>query len=228
MQVMDFVSALTTFTLPSVFNPYRDVCSQFDCASSPRIRRENLFELLNSAMKASVNSLWIGRDLGYRGGRRTGLALTDEVHLTLAASRFGAKNIRKATKGPEMAERTAREIWKAAIKVTPSPFFWNAFPFHPHEETNPLSNRCHTRKEYSVSKEILSTLLEILSPQYVVAIGQDAAAALRDLGVSHKCVRHPSYGGQNQFLRQVEEIYGLQTTSLPMRQEGSSLGLLDR
>jgi len=38
-------------------------------------------------MELGSNTIWMGRDLGYRGGRRTGLALTDEAHLPLF-SRF--------------------------------------------------------------------------------------------------------------------------------------------
>ena len=48
---------------------------------SPARRRRNLEIALHAAIDAKVGTIWIARDIGYRGGRRTGLALTDEPHL---------------------------------------------------------------------------------------------------------------------------------------------------
>jgi len=57
----------------------------------------------------------------------------------------------------------------------------------------------------------LSLLLSLLRPRRVLAVGNDAfAAATRVAGqCSVTLVRHPSYGGQRQFERQVSDLYGL-------------------
>jgi hypothetical protein len=66
---------------------------------------------------------------------------------------------------------------------------------------------------------VLQALIALLRPERIIAIGNDdAAAAANRVGdaVPVICVRHPSYGGQNQFLRQLAELYELssQTRSL--------------
>jgi radical SAM superfamily enzyme YgiQ (UPF0313 family) len=54
----------------------------------------------------------MGRDLGYRGGRRTGLALTDEYHLVDLEQVFPNTKFTRATVGDAVSERTAAEIWR--------------------------------------------------------------------------------------------------------------------
>jgi hypothetical protein len=53
--------------------------------------------------------MWIARDLGYRGGRRTGVPLADDVHLPLVGQLLGGVELQRATKGPLIAERTYRD-----------------------------------------------------------------------------------------------------------------------
>src|SRR5262249_29263157 len=91
-----------------------------------------------------VDSIWIARDLGYRGGRRTGLPLTDEVHLPTFSHVFGGLKVHRATIGPPVAERTAAIVWRMLRCISVPVFLWNVFPFHPYLPGEPLSNRCHS------------------------------------------------------------------------------------
>ncbi|BCH34816.1 hypothetical protein MesoLjLc_67460 [Mesorhizobium sp. L-8-10] len=43
----------------------------------------------------------------------------------------------------------------------------------------------------------------------MVAIGRDAGAALVDFEIPVITVRHPSYGGQSDFIAGLQTIYGL-------------------
>ena len=70
-----FADALALTALKSVFNPYRDYCSLHDRADGARVRKRNLVRCLEAAIDAHVDTIWIARDLGYRGGRRTGVPL---------------------------------------------------------------------------------------------------------------------------------------------------------
>ena len=46
------------------------------------IRRENILHYFSTAAEIGVDSIWLGRDPGYLGARRTGIAFTDEAHLS--------------------------------------------------------------------------------------------------------------------------------------------------
>ncbi len=208
-KVDEFVQRVAALKFDCVFNPYADACADHDGANAPAIRRRNLTLVLEAAVANGVESLWIARDLGYRGGRRTGLALSDEVHLPAHASLYGALPLARATKGPAVAERTASVIWQVLKDLDRPIFLWNVFPLHPHEKDDPLSNRCHSRLEREACRPLLMWLLATLQPKTVVAIGRDAQLALVDLGVAAERVRHPSYGGQSEFIGGVGAIYGL-------------------
>ncbi|WP_245646560.1 uracil-DNA glycosylase [Sphingomonas soli] len=200
---------LSSVRLPNVFNPYRDICNVHDRAEGPSIRAENLRQLIEASLKTGVETMWVGRDLGYLGGRRTGIALTDELRLATYSSYFGELNLRKATKGVAIGERTATVTWEMLQRIRQPVFLWNAFPLHPHDAGNPFTNRCHTRAERQACKPLLIELIGLLKPKTVVAIGNDAEAAMLDMGINTVRVRHPSYGGKADFISGLNRIYGL-------------------
>jgi uracil-DNA glycosylase len=212
-----FTQAIAAMSLPSTFNPYRDCCPIYDRADAAKVRKRNLMFCLEAAIEAKVDTMWIARDLGYRGGRRTGVALTDEVHLAEAALLYGGAALGRATKGPLVAERTAAVVWGLLTQIRQPVMLWNVFPFHPHEADDPLSNRCHTRAEREATWPLLLALIEMLRPKRIVAIGKDAAAALEGIDIPVSTVRHPSYGGQAEFIAGVEQIYGFASQRKPAR-----------
>ncbi len=204
-----FVETLRELDFSDTFNPYSDRCVVHDYDDAPRRRCDALLSILQAATKSNIDSLWIGRDLGYRGGRRTGLALTDDVHMFTHAERWGA-SIEKPTKGEAVAERTAAIIWSVLNQMDTAVFLWNVFPLHPHESFSPFSNRAHNSRERRTGEELLFELILLLKPRRLVPIGKDAASVARRLSGSHEIfqIRHPSYGGQNEFLCQTHELYG--------------------
>lgn len=207
--VDDFVRCIAALKFEGAFNPYAESCDWHDRANAPSIRRRNLKIVLTAAMQGGVDSVWIARDLGYRGGRRTGLALTDEMHLTEHADLLGTRPLSRATKGLPIAERTATVIWTVLKNLRRPVFLWNVFPLHPHEPGDPMSNRCHTSEERQACRPLLIWLLRTLRPTSVVAIGRDAHLALSSLEIEACPVRHPSYGGQSEFVSGVYKMYGL-------------------
>ena len=218
-----FAQALAETQLPSVFNPYADCCPTYDRTDAARVRRRNLVRCLDAAITAHVDTIWIARDLGYRGGRRTGVPLTDEVHLSQAAALMGGIALDRATRGPVVAERTAAIVWSVLTRIGEPAVLWNIFPLHPHEADDPFSNRCHTRAEREATWPLLTALIAMIKPRRIVAIGRDAGMALSDIGITVEVVRHPSYGGQAEFIAGVNHIYGVvaddddrQTLELPL------------
>lgn len=219
----EFVSELSAMQMPSVFNPWSDRCAVHDRRDAAGRRRDNLERVLEAALDARVETIWIARDLGYRGGRRTGVPLTDEVHLDHAGVLMGGISLERATQGPIVAERTAAIVWRVLTRIGQPVMLWNVFPFHPHEAGDPLSNRCHTRSERESTWPLLQALVEMIRPKRIVAIGRDAYLALDEIGVPTSAVRHPSYGGQRDFIAGMFGIYGVDhegldddTPELPM------------
>lgn len=216
MSVQSFVRAVSQLSFEHAFNPYTDHCATFDRKDAARTRVTALAAMLESAASAPVDAIWVGRDLGYRGGRRTGLALTDEVNANVHMSRWGVETDRP-TVGDIMAERTAAVIWTMLAQIDARIFLWNVFPLHPHEPGRPFTNRTHNAKERRAGEVILAMLVELLRPRRVFAIGNDAALAVERINPSLPTipVRHPSYGGQTQFLRQIREAYKLPALPQP-------------
>lgn len=212
-KVDSFLERLQAISLIDVFNPYADRCGIHDREDAVEIRRQNLRSALHAAVDLKVETIWIARDLGYRGGRRTGLALTDEAHLATHAGILGGTHFARATIGPLVTERTATTIWRMIAQIKKPIFMWNAFPLHPHETGNPLSNRCHTRAELKATSWVLPELIDILKPEAIYTIGADAKRCLNALDLDAVAFRHPSYGGQPQFIREVKEVYQLTETS---------------
>lgn len=203
-----FVRAISAVSLNDCFNPYSDRCDVFDQPTAPVIRRSNLLKILQALGSYGAIDLWIGRDLGYRGGRRTGLALTDECSLSLYASHLGISSLERSTSGPPVKERTAANIFRIMARADVPVLTWNVFPLHPHLPENAMTNRQHTRAEAEIGLEFLREICRLFPVRNVVAIGNDAGSSTRRLGIGNYCVRHPSYGGQTVFLKQMAEIYG--------------------
>lgn len=203
-----FVESLKEIGLQHTFNPYLNRCPTDDLPDAPCQRSGTLLALLDAAIQTDIDAIWIGRDLGYRGGRRTGLALTDDVHVNAHAARWGV-SAERSTMGCAVSERTAVFIWNALARIDAHIFLWNVFPFHPHKPEEPFSNRKHNAVERNIGEEILSQLIQILRPKRLVAIGNNAAESVRRLdecGVTIH-VRHPSYGGQVQFTKEIHGAY---------------------
>lgn len=227
-----FVAALARTQLDAVFNPYSDRCPLHDLDDAPARRRRNLEAFLEAAIDSHVDTMWIARDLGYRGGRRTGVPLTDDIHLPAAGDLLGGIALERATQGPAVAERTAAIVWRVLAAVGAPAMLWNVFPLHPHEKGDQFSNRCHTRRERETTEPLLHALIALIKPRCIVAIGRDAQLALEDIGIPIVGVRHPSYGGQADFIEGVTKLYGVSINSgtampsLPFDDHPARSGLL--
>ncbi|UVH57186.1 uracil-DNA glycosylase [Variovorax paradoxus] len=224
MTPTSFVQAMSAIQLPNVFNPYADICTVHDRKDAAAVRRRGLRTLLASAQSLGVDTIWMGRDLGYRGGRRTGLALTDEMRLVQFPQIYPGTEAAKSTMGPAVVERTATEIWAVLAQLDLPPLLWNVFPFHPHEPDQPFTNRKFTAAELKVADSLNKQLIAWLGIRRIIAIGQDAAHYAEKFGVEVQCVRHPSYGGVTDFREGIRKLYGLRAPEV--RQAAAQVSLI--
>ena len=207
--IRQFMQHMCETHFENVFNPYSDRCSLYDLKHAGELRRKLLAAVIRKARDSRQCDVWIGRDLGYNGGRRTGLPFTDDVHLPIHAQKWGVTATRAVKKSPVIAERSATVIWKTLSAINTPVFIWNVFPWHPHLPDQPLTNRAHTAAERKVGEALLQQIIDIIKPQRLMAIGNTADDSLKGLqfnGKKYK-LRHPSFGGNHIFTRQIAEIY---------------------
>jgi hypothetical protein len=198
------VASLAKLRFGNAFNPYSDVCGMFDEPAAPDIRRANLLATLEIASRG-VDELWMALEPGHRGARRTGLAMTDDRHLSAHSARWELPAITRATvSGPE-TELTAGIVWEALSKKRGRILLWNVFPLHCHNAGNPLSNRRHTREERHACSDLTRDLISMVSPRRILAIGNDAHSAMDEMGLDCVKVRHPARGGKAAFLREASK-----------------------
>lgn len=204
-----FVKTLEALHFQNVFNPYSECCAACDRDGAAKMRRHSLLKILLAATESGVHSLWVGRDFGHLGGRRTGLAFTDDAHLDKHAKRWGV-SIEKPTKDVKK-EGTATVIWDVLDQINNTVFLWNVFPLHPHKPEAPFTNRMHNARERQAGERLLYELICLLKPRMLVAVGNKAALSMERLRGDSEFfqVRHPAHGGQREFRRQMRGIYGL-------------------
>ena len=218
----DWLEVLQHTEFDNVFNPYVDQCDRYDKENAPQTRFSSLTKIFKAAIERDVDAMWIGRDLGYNGGRRTGLAFTDDAHYLIHTTRWGVPPFKLPTRGKLVSERTGKVIWAQLNKIPDNVFLWNVFPFHPHEPRISFTNRAHNADERKAGLSILQKLIELIEPSRLVAVGNDAAKSATEVcqGLEVVHVRHPSYGGQNDFIRQIEDLY----PSMKAPETGQNLG----
>lgn len=196
---------LARVSMKDVFNPYSDRCPTHDLEDAPAIRRTNLAAVFDAAVERGCSELWVGLELGARGGRRTGLPLTDEFMMDQCRQYWKLQELKRATLGDAVREQTARFVWSAVSERPCSVFFWNAFPFHSHLPGS-ITNRGHTLAERRALPPILPWLVEALGVTQIVALGRAAETAVAAHGLSARYVRHPGRGGGISFLKAIRQF----------------------
>ena len=211
MNTAEFIKRLKGLSFENTFNPYRDRCDVYDLCDAPKRRSEILLALLNAALDRAesdrgIDSMWVGLALGHLGGRRTGLALTDDVHFDEHLKRWEL-SFERPTQG-QVEEKTAKTVWEVLSQIETLVFLWNVFPLHPHEPYNPCSNRDLKAAERETGEKFLAKLIRSLRPRRLIAIGNDAYDTIHRLFPRYEVVKvpHPSRR-KIQFLRQMQELY---------------------
>ena len=200
-----------------VFNPWFEVDSINDTdRTAPQKRLNNLRTYMGERLDAQY--LLVAEALGYQGGHFTGIPMTSERILLGHMSAKGilpthvcnsplGRTSRVNLQRNGFNEPTATIVWEKLIAEdldTRNFVFWNAFPWHPFKDPNKiLSNRTPNSTEILEGAVPLRTLIQAIKFKKIIALGNKAGDLLQGIGINAEKVRHPAYGGANQFREQI-------------------------
>jgi hypothetical protein len=176
------------------------------------LRRANLLRYLELLAEREPSTMVIGEAPGYRGTTVTGIPFTSIRQLQ---TRPGLITRADAGDGFRMPD-TPSALWEAssgamwqALSLAPDgalPLLWSAYPNHPHDRGNPLTNRKPRPAEVALGAPIALELGRLFGIRNFVAVGRTAEAALGKAGLTVTAVRHPSQGGARIFADQMREL----------------------
>jgi uracil-DNA glycosylase len=193
---------------PLLFNQYRDDDPELDVPGASALRRRNLAAYLD-CFRGPPEVMLCGEAPGPRGARFSGIAFTSEHQLVKGEVPFrGVRTSSPVVFKLPREEISGRVVWAETRRFFPRVFLWNAIPFHPFQERAPLSVRNPSAKELGSHEGLLGEVLGLVRPRRVVAVGRSAQRSLVRLGVDCDVVRHPSFGGIQEFRRQVRRVLG--------------------
>ena len=182
---------LSQATIGTTFNQFRDAGPD-DLPHAAAVRLANLRRYLDERSVADV--LAVGEAAGYQGMRWSGIAFTSEFDLL----RWGDPYHRSSRRPRPWKEPSGTIVHGVLDELGAERrvILWNTVPTHPHLAGKPLSNRRPTRLETAAGLPYTQTLIDIIQPKQLVAVGRVAAAAL---GPGAIYVRHPAQSGATAF-----------------------------
>ena len=181
---------------PELFNPYTGFHPDLDIPNAPAIRRQNLRNYLSSFTQMPT-LLLVGEAPGPNGCRFSGVPFTNEYQLFHNLLPFKGQPTSQTDK--LYAEVSANVMWETLRDCHPHFLLWNSIPLHPHRPDDFLSIRTPKTAEIFAYLHVLESLITILQPAHVLAVGHKAENALNRLGTKATYIRHPSHGGVNDF-----------------------------
>lgn len=146
--------------------------------------------------------LFVGEAPGHRGCAITGVPFSSERVLRSGTHTFLATLLPSLHLAGNATERSATIVWNQFSGKRSLPAFWNAFPFHPHPAGVTNDNRRPTHAEIAIGRSFLLTVVQILAPHTIVAVGRVATTVTKTAfpHLSHLTFPHPSYGGTAGFI----------------------------
>lgn len=180
-----------------------------------RLRRKNLEIYLKRMQELQPRYLLVGEAPGYKGCKLTGvpfsceeLLMIQEPHPVLGIEHkyqcFHTENLEK--------ERSAQMVWTELNKYSEVPLIWNIFPYHPHKANHPNSNRAPRVSELRMGQAFIQRLVKIYPITHLAAVGRKAHQGILEMDISPievQYIRHPSYGGKNDFVKGLEKFMSI-------------------
>ncbi|MEK7521303.1 MAG: uracil-DNA glycosylase [Patescibacteria group bacterium] len=102
-------------------------------------------------------------------------------------------------------EPSATIVWGTLKSARSLPLVWASYPYHPHIDRSPLSNRAPTNLELEIGRPFILDLVKIFGIKNVVAVGNKAEITLGKSGIKGPKIRHPSHGGAKLFAQGITQ-----------------------
>jgi hypothetical protein len=226
-QVDQFVDRLQEYRSNGpVGNPWVDYDRDFDIDEAPRHRSNHLRSYLNARLN-TAEALLIAEAPGYQGAKFSGIPMTCER--TLLGHRRGVscadafdetieryrtsrppEALSKAVKLRGFCEPTAAYVWGHMANRPGLPkkiVLWNLFAFHPHEDTDTLTNRKPKDPEILRNQPVLEAFLRLFPDRPILSIGNISKEYLTRWGHRYELfTRHPANGGGAVFREKFAEF----------------------
>ncbi len=199
-----------------------DAFNQYGAGENPynAVRRANLQRYLEQIAARQSPIALIAEAPGYRGMRLTGVPMVSRRILREGVPALGMLGIERGYQDvvepgfeATQSEQTSTILWSILPELGMVPLVWGAFPFHPHQPGNPLSNRKPRASEVKIGEPFVGDLLDIFQPKQVIAVGNVGFGLLTAMGVPCVKIRHPAQGGKNDFVaglrREAQNFAGL-------------------
>src|ERR1700712_4171462 len=140
---------------PGLFNPWRDWCVEDD-RGNPASGPEGRMERLAAHLDCEPRYIICGQSPGWRGCRYSGIAFTSERQLIDGVIPRMATSADRLTRGGtlrgSLSEPSATIMWNnlRRLGIAGEVVLWNALPMHPHQPSNPWTNRMPTWSELAL------------------------------------------------------------------------------
>ena len=171
--------------------------------AAPVLRCDNLKKYLMERPKPKY--ILIGESPSI-GARYTGIAMTSE-EIFKNSNLFNEYAC--TSKVQDTKEKTASIVWNELKEYGQENFvIWNAYAFNSKCFKSWYKKASAIEKKESIYKEILTTFFDIFDYEnsVVIAVGRNAEKSCKDFGCDCIYLRHPSRGGQNKFVKGLEDI----------------------
>mgnify|MGYP001573844872 CR=1 FL=1 len=175
-------------------------------------KQKNLRIYLTEMLGLNPKLLLLGEAPGYKGCAVSGIPFTSEYIMLENPNKtviFGKdKGYEKISVSNFEKERTATMIWNALIKLDKIPLLWNSFPFHPHKDRNPQSNRPPSNKETEIGKNYILHLENVFNIEHFIPVGRKAEKLLKNMNIkAEEYVPHPSRGNKSKFIEKLKTSF---------------------
>lgn len=197
-------------TTVDAYNPYGAGSNPYNA-----LRRANLQRYLEAVAARQSRIALIAEAPGYRGMRLTGVPMTSRrilrdgvPELAMFGVERGYQDVPEPGFESILGEQTATILWSILPELGVVPLVWGSFPLHPHQPGKPLTNRTPRATEIPVGEPFVRDLLNLLSPDKIIAVGNVGYGLLTSMGISCVKIRHPANGGKNDFVAGLRAVVG--------------------